>query len=1332
MRAPLSALSESGESSDQPLRTQADIILAANDDVIVQRNAESFAGIGDVAGDGDVLFTGRGIAAGMIVDQDDRRRSEIERAAYHFTDIDGGLVDRTIAHYLVTDQMVAAVEVEHAHPFIEAMRHLGAQIVQQPLPISQNGALVHFAMEDAHNASLNNLDRRCRCLAHAADTPQRFGIGADQRAYSAKLPQQRFGQGFGIASRNGEREQIFDQLMVRQGISADAEQPVPQPRTVSGAVVGVNIGDVAIVGHIQSCLACCSTRATAFGTLRATGGVAEQQWQSHTPRKHFPMRKRSAVALALTVSAAATAMVAWVNREAIVAGYVDDALTSRGVDARYQIDHIGFRSQRLTNVVIGDPGNPDLTARAIEVDLGIGLTGPYVAAVRVDGVHVRGRWTGDKLSFGELDRLIPEDDGEPPELPDIDLALRDASATIDSPWGQMALDAAGHGPLRAGFHGRVAVHAPQLAVGGCVLSASEAMLRIKVEDTIPKLSGPLGIGAVNCSNGAGRIKDVRIGMDANMPLSLEGSEATLRLRSGAARISGGTIASLDGEVHMSAHADGNYEAHWTVNGINPALSWGSVHALEWTGDAALGAAGDVQAHGALRLAGIRGGTPLRDALAAMRSGTAGTPVGPIIGQMTGAVGAASRGASATASYDFVRPHEGPMQMNMGNISVDAGSGAYIQIARPDALRWSPSVGARLALTGRFGGGGLPRGSFEMQTGGPSPVALSGEVRIAPIDHNGASLALTPVRFSSDGSGTRFATAALLSGPLGGGRVEGLSLPIDGRVGADGRVAIGSGCRTVGWQRIISGSLTLSAGIMPLCAQDGSPLFQYDHNGVTGKIAVPALSLNGHSGASPMTVQMGPAHIDLATMRFAMNNLGITIGAGEGATHLNAAAIEGSRDGAAMAGMIRRASGSIGSVPFLFSDADGEWRWNNGVGTLDAGLRITDAAVDDRFNPLSSDDTQITYRDGSVNVVGSLFEPSTRTRVANVTIDHRFADGNGSARFAIPAIAFVRGGIQPVLLTRLSLGVAADVIGEVVGSGRVDWNSTGVTSSSGDFATEAMDLAAAFGPVQRMSGRIHFSDLVGLATPPGQEVRLGSVNPGVEVTDGVLHYQLLPGQRVAVESGRWPFAGGELSLRPTLLDYSADVPRFLTFDVSGVDAALFLSRYEFDNITATGVFDGTLPTKFTADGGRVEGGVLQSRAGGSLAVVGELAQRDLGFFGNLAFGTLKSLRYDSLTINMNGRIDGEMLTEVRFAGLAQGEGADNSLITRAFRRLPIIFNIRINAPFQQLLTSARGLYDPTLVIGQNVDALVRAEREAAAAASANTAQGVQPVLSEPVP
>ena len=199
----------------------------------------------------------------------------------------------------------------------------------------------------------------------------------------------------------------------------------------------------------------------------------------------------------------------------------------------------------------------------------------------------------------------------------------------------------------------------------------------------------------------------------------------------------------------------------------------------------------------------------------------------------------------------------------------------------------------------------------------------------------------------------------------------------------------------------------------------------------------------------------------------------------------------------------------------------------------------------------------------------------------------------------------------------------------------------------------------------------------------------------------------------VNSGYWPFAGGALTLDPTLLDFSALEPKRLTFRVKGAAADKFLQQFDFQNINATGIFDGVLPMVFDADGGRIEHGTLDVRAGGgNIAYVGDLSQKNLGFWPNLAFQALRSIDYRNLDLTLNGPLSGEMVTEVRFAGISQGKGAKSNFLIRRLQKLPFVFNIRIRAPFRGLLDSAQSFSDPKRLIERNLPALLEQQNKRA--------------------
>jgi translocation and assembly module TamB len=1037
------------------------------------------------------------------------------------------------------------------------------------------------------------------------------------------------------------------------------------------------------------------------------------------------MRKRQIIPLLAGGTLVAIGTVAWFNRDSIANDYIESALADRGVRASYRIDRIGVREQRLRDIVIGDPADPDLVARELDVTLGVGWTGPYVAAVRAREVQLKGRWTGERLTLGQIDKLLPEPDGEPFAFPAVLLDIDDALARIDTPWGRVGIEGVGRGDLSRNFAGTIAMSAPALTGGGCIAGGTSGQVALRIANGAPSVRGPVGIRTMRCASAGLALNDLSIGIGAGADKPLERMRARANLRGGSGSVAGITADGLTGAVNASGALSGLIDADWQLRARDMAQPLLSAQRVAVTGRGKRMASGALVADGRISLSGGRIGADPRRRLEALSGWGDSSPIGPIARKLGAALAAAGEEFALDSSYTVAGLTADTLTAAADDIRLVAGSGARIDLSGERAVRWNRATGLSFDGSADIGGGGLPDGRIRLVRAG-SKGLLNGEARFEPYVADRAVVAMAPLAFraAADG-GARFATGLALSGPLGDGFVDRLSFPVAGAIGADGSVAIDGDCRPLRWQAIRAGGAALDSGAIRLCGAGSGPLLAWSGRGLSGGAILPAFVLNGRSGQSALRIASDGGSLTLADMAFALEGLTIEIGSGEEATRFDAASIGGGSDGRGFAGTLNGGSGKIGPTPFLLSGADGRWRMAGGTLTLETALNIDDAASDDRFQPMRGDSVSLSFADGIVRATGRLREATAGTAVADVMIDHRFASGTGSARFTVPTIAFAREGVQPVDLTRLALGVVASVEGAVSGSGEVRWTPDGVTSD-GSFTTDRLDLAAAFGPVERLSGTIRFDDLIALTTRPGQEVRLGSVNPGIEVVDGVVRYQLLSGQRVRIEDGRWAFAGGNLLLQPALLDFAADRPRYLTFDVSNVDAALFLQRYEFDNLTATGMFDGVLPTVFDGNGGRVLGGSLVSRdGGGGLAYVGELSNRDLGTMANIAYGALKSLRYDNLVIRLNGNIDGEMLTEVDFRGLAQGEGAERNLLTQAISRLPFSFRIRINAPFRQLLTSARGLYDPTILIDQNLPALLRAEREAAAAARAkDTAVQVQ--------
>ncbi|MCW2394338.1 MULTISPECIES: YdbH domain-containing protein [unclassified Sphingobium] len=999
----------------------------------------------------------------------------------------------------------------------------------------------------------------------------------------------------------------------------------------------------------------------------------------------------------------------WLAREPIADSFIARELAKRGVQGRYEITRIGPQHQRLDNLVIGDPKSPDLTVRFIELELAWGLTGPYIDRLEASGVRLRGRIADGTLDLGQVSRLLEGGTGDP-KLPDWTAVIEDAQARIVTNNGTVELGLDGSGPLSSGFNGQLNLASPALAFGDCRLRALRAPVDVATENGEIHLKGPAHVSGVGCEAAKLRLTAPTLDLNIRTNLALEPLGGAVSLAAPLAEQGDGRgkreFKELSGLITFKGEGD-------TLRG---SASLAAVSALVdgLESDAAkLGGNFAVQLDSRNRALAWQGTGTIENArparginLARLASAADGSPLEPIAHKLARAVEAIGR-----------RNHiELAGQVNLlgaqGNARLDrfalrSASGARIENWEGSAVRIDWPGGLRASGRLDIAGGDLPEGRIEFAT--QEQGGVRGTATLRPYDAGGGRLALTPLRFAMDGAGRgSVQTQVTLDGPLPGGAVKGLQMPLDARVGAGGAVSLSGTCVPLRWASLSMSGLVLDPAALQVCGLGESAA------------AIRDVALRGRLGDNPFAFDASAARYGLTTGRFEIQQPNVRIGAAEAPVRLAADRLTGGRGSAGgLAGTISAGRGRIGSVPLDLTAMEGQWQFADGRLAVDGNLRVADTQADRRFNPLAGEQVRLTLADNRIEATGVLVHPERKAKVADVVIRHDLSRGAGRADLTVKDLRFGNA-LQPDDLTPLSLGVVANVAGIVNGAGQIRWTGDKVTSD-GTFSTENMAFAAAFGPVAGLSTTIRFTDLLGLRTEPGQVVTVESVNPGIEVRDGNIRYQLLSSEVAEIEGGRWPFSGGMLELMPAPLALDSRQPRNLTFRVVGLDAGAFINTLELENISATGIFDGLLPMVFDKDGGRIVGGLLVARQegdepryltrtqgltipcdperrAGRLSYVGEVSNAQLNAMARLAFDALKNLGYRCLAIRLDGAIDGEFVTQVSINGVNQGtEETRRSFLARPFLGLPFLFNVRIEAPFRGLLNTATGLADPTKLI-----------------------------------
>jgi hypothetical protein len=1027
-----------------------------------------------------------------------------------------------------------------------------------------------------------------------------------------------------------------------------------------------------------------------------------------------------ALALAVVVIGVIVAGL-WLGRANLSDAVISDWFATRQMQARYHVTAISPAAAVLDDVEIGPVGHPDFTARRVTVSLGWSLFRPRIRLVTLDRPRLRMTVTARGASFGSLDRLLPGPDDPPQPFPDLDLLLGDGRIDVASPIGALRAVVTGRGNLRDGFVGTAIFDRAALAMADCRFDLASATARIVIERRATRLSSGFAVPRLACRRGgaqalAGQIK-------ATLPPALDSYtarlEATIEGAAAAGYAAGSTRLWIDAAAATpAAPPAGQFGVTATsVSGAGPQASAGQVAA---TGRYALGktlAAARLDTRVAIKGAAVT--MPLT-AIVALARQASGTFAQPLLAGLADNLAGAARRFDADVRL-VVPPASGAgRHVVLSGLKARALSGAgVVQDGSIDVASEAIAVQGTLALSGGglpaatlAGSGGWRAGRFD---GGWRAGRFDGGWRAGRFD-GGMTLAVgrwatgtaaidsAKLVIKGDDSGERLDGIVRVSGALGGAvTATALDLPVALQRARDGRIAFGDRCLTIDWRALARADVRLDGGSVLACPTGGA-IALFDQHRLSGGARLAPLALRGIAGGAAFAVTSGAVQLGLSgdTDHPRLRLEPGTLSANLGARRFHAR-VSGGFDVAAATGklLVTNAVAGGGDLPVRITDASAALAFaGKRVGVSAGTARVADTLAPARFEPIRLVGINATLAGGvavidggaSVAVIdGGASIPAGSARLFDFSARHDLSSGRGTATLKTGNLVFGPT-LQPCQLTERLRGVVDNVAGTINANARFDWTKAG-TTSRGTLRIEKLDLAtAALGPVSGIDGTLVFDDLAALTTPPNQTLRVARINPGVIVDDGVVVFRLFGPDSIAIDSIRWPYAGGALVLAPVTIA-RGDTVRSFRLTAENLDAEQFLLRFDIKNLNVTGRFDGLLPLAFAGGRGRIVGGHLQARPGGGLVqYVGEIGSENIGAGARLAFDALRRLRYRNLGLDLDGDLDGELVTQLHFDGINEASTRIGGAAPIRATGLPFKFNVTVRAPFRALLGTAASFND----------------------------------------
>lgn len=351
--------------------------------------------------------------------------------------------------------------------------------------------------------------------------------------------------------------------------------------------------------------------------------------------------------------------------------------------------------------------------------------------------------------------------------------------------------------------------------------------------------------------------------------------------------------------------------------------------------------------------------------------------------------------------------------------------------------------------------------------------------------------------------------------------------------------------------------------------------------------------------------------------------------------------------------------ALEDLPVNVSLADISGKGPIGDNGPDIAFTLTGGQISDRLNDKDNALYQPLLFGGAGKMTDEKITLDARVELAklkafvgDLRVEHLISENRGTAHLKDGSIAFRRDGLQLYDVSELLRGLAVNASGAINPEAFVSWQD-GELASKGTIGIDNLTFSTfRLGKIDGLSGRLAFTDLIGLVTEPDQMLTVKALEftPTIVLRNGEIHLAILGPDRFELESARWPFVGGQISMEPTVWDLEGESQR-VTVRADDWELAQLMNLFEVPDLKVEGRVSGEFPIEIIGANAFFRNARLSATEAGYFSYKSDLTETagQADQYSKMAFDALSNFQYRVMSLSANGNLTGKIILEMELSG-----------------------------------------------------------------------------------